>query len=267
VTAVAVHHHLDGADDAPVVLLANSLGSTPAVWERQLPALVGPFRVLRYDHRGHGRSPVPAGPYRLDDLGADVVALLDRLRLARVHVAGVSLGGMVAMWLAAHAPDRVDRLVLCCTAARLGPPEAWAQRAATVRRHGTEAVADAVVGRWFTPAYAARHPEEVARMRAMIADTPAEGYAACCEAIQHMDLEPALSRVRAPTLVVAGADDPATPPDHARRIAEGVAGAGLVVVDRAAHLANVERADAVNRLILQHLAGAATAGPPLSAPR
>ncbi|MEV1287354.1 3-oxoadipate enol-lactonase [Micromonospora sp. NPDC049679] len=254
-TPVALHHVIDGPADAPVLLLANSLGSTIAMWEPQLPRLTAGFRVVRFDTRGHGRSPVPAGPYALADLGADVLALLDRLDVERAHFAGLSLGGMVGMWLAAHAPQRVDRLVLCCTSARLGPPEAWAERARTVRAQGTAAVADAVVQRWFTPAYAARHSPRIAAMRAMVAATPAEGYASCCTAIQEMDLVPALPRITAPTLVIAGADDPATPPVHASTIAGHLAGARVTVVPDAAHLANVEQPDRVTDLILEHLNG------------
>jgi 3-oxoadipate enol-lactonase len=255
-TPVPVHATIDGKPDGPVVLLANSLGSTIQMWEPQLSALGEVFRVVRYDHRGHGASPVPAGPYRLADLGEDVVALLDRLEIARASFCGVSLGGMVGLWLAANAPERVDRLVVCCSSADIGPAHTWTERAATVRAHSTDAVADTVVGRWFTPAFAQRNPATVARMRAMIAATPPEGYASCCEAIAAMDLVPALGSIRAPTLVIAGADDPVTPPEHARRIAGAVAGAAVAVVDDGAHLANVEQAERVNRLLLAHLAGA-----------
>ncbi len=175
--------------------------------------------------------------------------------MARAHVCGLSIGGMVGMWVAAHAPDRVDRLVLCCTSASMGPPEVWAERAAIVRSQGTAAVADAVVARWFTPAYAAQNRRLVAEMRAMLAANPAEGYAACCGAVERMDLRPDLGAIRASTLVIAGADDPATPPSHAERIAEGIAGSRLVVIEDAAHLVNVEQADAVDRLVIDHLSG------------
>ena len=153
----------------------------------------------------------------------------------------------------ASAPERVDHLVLCCTSAKLGPPETWAERARLVREQGTGAVADAVVARWLTPGYAAAHPELRQRLRAMIAATPPEGYAACCEAIEHMDLEPELDRIAAPTLVIAGADDPATPPDHGARIAARVPGARMAVVPDSAHLANIQQAAEVSSLILRHL--------------
>lgn len=257
-TAVAVDHVVTGPVDAPVLVLAGSLGSTWAMWDPQGAALGDRFRVVRYDHRGHGRSPVPPGPYRIEDLGADLLGLLDRLGVARAHLCGLSLGAMTALWVAAHAPDRVDRLVLCCTSARLGPPEDWLARAATVRAEGAGAVAEAVVGRWFTPGYAAAHPDTVARMRATVAATPREGYAGCCEAVAAMDLTPALARVRAPTLVVAGAQDPSTPLEHAQRLVAGIPAARLAVLDPAAHLATVEQADAATRLLRDHL----TAHPP-----
>ncbi|MFV2017026.1 3-oxoadipate enol-lactonase [Micromonospora sp. LOL_023] len=253
---VEVDYELTGPSGAPVVLLANSLGSTRKMWDPQVPALTDAgLRVLRFDTRGHGRSPVPVGPYTIDDLGADVLALLDRLDLARVHVVGLSLGGMLGMWLAGHAAARVDRLVLCCTSALLGPPQAWAERAALVRAEGTGAVADAVAARWFTPGFAARQPAIVAAAREMIAATPPEGYAGCCAAIGRLDLTGVLRSIAAPTLVIAGADDPATPPAHGAAIAVGIPGATLRVVNDAAHLINVEQADTVTRLILSQLTG------------
>lgn len=252
---VPLFHQIDGPPDAPAVLLGASLGTTTDLWLPQLPALTQRFRVVRYDHRGHGRSPVPTGPYTLADLGGDLLALLDHLGLDRVHLAGLSLGGMVSMWLAAHAADRVDRLALLCTSARLGPPEVWAQRAATVRAHGMAAVADAVLARWFPPDFAAREPVVLARMRATLTSAPAEGYAACCDAIRSMDLEPDLPGIRAPTLVIAGLADEATPPSHARQIAQLIPGARLSFVAGAAHLANLYRPQLVTGLLLDFLWG------------
>jgi len=252
-TAVDVHHEVLGPDDAPTLVLSNSLGSTPAMWDAQLPVLAEHLRVVRYDHRGHGGSPVPPGPYELADLGADVLALLDRLDLERVHWCGLSLGGMVGMWLAINAPQRIDRLVLCCTSARLGPPEMWAERAATVRAHGVEAIADAGIGRWLTPGFVARNPDVAAAVRAMLVSTPAEGYAGCCEAIQRMDLLPHLAAIRAPTLVIAADDDPATPPEHGERIAAGMPGARLQIVQDSRHMATIEQPRVMADLIAGHL--------------
>jgi 3-oxoadipate enol-lactonase len=253
VTAVAVHHDELGPADAPVVVLSNSLGSTPWMWDGQVPTLAERLRVVRYDHRGHGESPIPPAPYELADLGGDVLALLDRLGLERVHWCGLSLGGMVGMWLAINAPERIDRLVLCCTSARLGPPEMWAQRAATVRADGVEAIADAGIERWLSPAFMERNPAVTAEVRAMLVATPAEGYAACCGAIERMDLLPELGAISAPTLVIAAAEDPATPPEHGERIAANVPGARLAIVDDARHMATIERPQAMTDLIAGHL--------------
>lgn len=247
---------VDGPAGAPVLVLANSLGATVEMWEPQLPALAERFRVVRFDTRGHGRSAVPDGPYTIEDLGGDVLALLDELGVPRAHFCGLSLGGMVGMWLAAHAPQRIDRLVLCCTSARPGSPESWAHRAATVRAEGTAAIADLVVSRWLTPECARRRPDLAARLRAMLAATPAEGYASCCGVIETLDLTRVLPRITAPTLVLHGADDPAFPPSHGADIAAAVPGARFALVRGAAHLANVERAEVVTALVVDHLEGA-----------
>ncbi|GAA2601351.1 3-oxoadipate enol-lactonase [Winogradskya consettensis] len=245
------HHELAGPVDGPPLLLINSLGADLSMWDPQLPVLARRFRVVRYDARGHGRSGVPEGRYSLEDLGRDALDLLDHLGIARTHVCGLSLGGMTAMWLAAFAPARVDRLVLCCTSALLGPPEAWADRAATVLASGTGAVADAVVARWVTVGFAQEHPREVVRLRGMIAATPPVGYAGACAAIEDMDLRADLPRITAPTLVISGAEDPATPPSHGSAIAAAIPGARLEVLSPAAHLATYEQADEVNRLLLE----------------
>jgi len=254
-TAVTLHHTMDGEADAPVLVLGPSLGTTVDVWRPQLPALARQFRVVRYDHRGHGGSPVPAGPYSLADLGGDVLALLDQLGIARAHLGGISLGGMVAMWVAANHPDRVNRLALVSTSAWLGPPEIWAQRAATVRAQGVGAIADAVVARWVPEDFAARRPEVVAELRSMLTATPDEGYAGCCAAIETMDLEPDLRRIRAATLVIAGLVDSATPPAHSQRIVARIPRARLALVSGAAHLANISRPDLVGQLLVDFLGG------------
>ncbi len=252
--SVGLNHRINGPDGAPVVVLSNSLGASMEMWAPQVPALSVRFRVLRYDQRGHGGSPAPPGPYDIPDLAQDVLDLLDRHAIERGHFCGLSLGGMTGMWLAANAPERIGRLVLLCTSAYFGTPEAWAERAAIVRAQGTEAVAATGVERWFTEGFRAREPGTVERFRAMIASQDDEGYSECCGALERLDLRDELPRVAAPTLVIAGAQDPATPPDpHARLLADRIPGARLEVLDTAAHLANVERADTVTELILEHL--------------
>jgi 3-oxoadipate enol-lactonase len=255
--SVELHHEVEGPQDAPVVLLGSSLGTDLHMWDAQAPALAERLRVVRYDHRGHGRSPVPPGPYEIADLAGDVLALMDRLGVERAHHCGLSLGAMVGMWLGANAPERVDRLVLACTSAHMPPASAWAERAAAVLEAGSpEPVADAIVDRWLTPAFAAAHPEVRARLRAMLAAQDAHGYAACCGAIERMDLRGDLARIAAPTLVIGGADDPATAPGHQRLIADAIPGARLELLAGAAHLAAAERPQAVTRLILDHLEAA-----------
>jgi 3-oxoadipate enol-lactonase len=255
-TPVDVPYKLDGPDDAPVLVLSNSIGSTSAMWDPQMSALSERFRVVRYETRGHAGAPVPDGPYTLDDLGGDVVALLDRLGVERAHFAGLSLGGMTGMWLGVNAPERIDRLALLCTSAMLARDVDWPARAATVRAEGTEAIAAATVERWFTEPYRRANAEVAERWRATIAATPAEGYAGCAEAIGAMDLEDDIAAVRAPTLVIAGRHDPATPPPHGELIAARIPGARLEIVD-GAHLSNYERPDEVTGLLVDHLEAAA----------
>jgi 3-oxoadipate enol-lactonase/4-carboxymuconolactone decarboxylase len=252
-TPVDLHHVIDGPDDAPAVVLFPSLGSTLDLWEPQVAPLSEHFRVIRVDPRGHGRSPSPSGPYTIDDIGGDVVALLDGLGIERAHVAGVSLGGMVALWMAIHHPNRVGRIVPTATAAAL-PDAGFGDRAKAVRAGGTQAIADAVIGRWLTPEALEADPARAARMKSWILDTPDEGYAASCEAIAAMDLVGQLPQITAPTLVISALRDPAIPPEHQVRIAAGVPGARLAAVD-AAHIPNVELPERVTELILGHPLG------------
>lgn len=250
-----LYHVADGPSDAPVVLFAPSLGSTLAMWDDQVPALTAAHRVVRFDLRGHGRSEATPGPYEIADLGRDILGLLDELAIERADLCGISIGGMGAIWAAAHAPDRVRRLVLCSTSARLGPAESWTARATLVRREGMAAVADAVAARWVTPAWAAAHPARLAELRAMVAATDPHAYAEWCDAIARMDLRPELGAIRAPTLVIAGGEDPAIPTADIAELEAGIAGARLEVVAGGAHLPNLERSAVVDRLILDHLAG------------
>jgi 3-oxoadipate enol-lactonase len=224
------------------VVLVGSLGSTRAMWEPQLPALAA-HDVVAVDHPGHGGE-LLADVADVRDLAERVLAHVD----GRFSVVGLSLGGAVGMRIALDAPERLDRLVLLCTSARFASPEFWHERAASVRERGMESVVDAVLRRWFTHAFA-----DVRRYREMVLSTDAEGYARCCDALARWDVRDELAAVRAPTLVVSGADDPSTPPEHGELLASRIPGARHVVVERAAHLANVERADEVNRLLTEFL--------------
>jgi len=243
-----------GAPEAEPLVLSSSLGTPRAMWDPQAHALSERFRLIRFDTRGHGASPEPLGPYLIEDLAGDVLALLDRLEIDRTSFCGASIGGMIGMWLAANAPERVDRLVIVCSSAHMPPPEAWAERAGTVRDAGTtEPIADAVVARWLTPGYARAHPDAQRWLRWMLAASPPEGYASCCEAIECWDFRDQLERISAPTLVIGGEFDLAAPPEqHASVIAERVPGARLELVP-AAHIASVELPDEVARLIIDHL--------------
>jgi 3-oxoadipate enol-lactonase len=254
---IAVNHVESGRSDGPAVVLSGSLGYPLGVWDRQLPALEHSHRVIRYDLRGHGRSPIPDGPSSMDDLAADIVGLLDRLGIERAALAGLSIGGMASLAAAAAAPERVSALVAACTGAYLPPPEAWEERARTVEAEGTAAIADAVLGRWFTPGFAAREPSVVASARASLEATDRRGYASLCRAIETMDLRPALPAITAPTLVISAALDPSIPPEHGRVVAEAVPGARFALIDGAAHLANVEQPEAFNHLLSKHLEAAA----------
>jgi 3-oxoadipate enol-lactonase len=251
-----IHHELLGPDGADVVVLSHSLGMDHAMWDAQVPALAARFRVLRYDIRGHGRSDVPEGPYTLAELGEDVLRLLDAHALDRVHFCGLSIGGLIGMWLGAHAPARLERLVLCNTGARIGTVERWNERIETARTAGIASLAPSVLERWFTPAFRDRVPEVVAAARACLESTPVEGYAGCCAAIRDADLGPYLAAIRAPTLVIAGTHDPATPPADGRRIAGAIPGARCVELP-ASHLSCLEAADAFTAEVRRFLAGEA----------
>jgi 3-oxoadipate enol-lactonase len=250
---VRPHDVLDGSAAAPPLVMASSLGTTHEMWEPQVGALAERFRLVRFDRRGHGRSPVADGPTTLDDLGADLLELLDHLDLERVSFCGLSLGGVEGMWLAVNAPERVERLALCCTASSFPPRESWLDRATTVREKGMSAIADAVLGRWFRGVFHDTRAEVVRRFREMLVSTPPEGYAACCEALADADLDARVAEIAAPTLVVTGSDDPTVPPARGVALAAAIPGAKHVVVEAAAHLANVEQADAFTAALVGHL--------------
>jgi 3-oxoadipate enol-lactonase len=250
---VKLHHVVGGDAEAPALVLSNSLGATLEMWEPQLVELGERFWIIRYDHRGHGRSPVAAGATTIDDLGRDLVELLDELALERISFCGLSLGGVVGMWLAVNAPHRVERLALCCTTASFPSRQGWVDRAATVREDGVGAIADAVLGRWFTPPFLETHPDVVARFRAMLVSTPAEGYAACCDALADVELTSRLGMIAAPTLVLTGADDPVVPPAAGEALAAAIQGATHTVIEGAAHIANIEQPNAFTAALLRHL--------------
>jgi len=226
------------------VVLCGSLGSTHEMWERQLGALEERFDVVMIDHPGHGGAPV-AAVHGVADLAQRVLEAVDAESFSFV---GLSLGGAIGMQLALAAPTRINRLALCCTAARFGEPELWVERATRVRAEGLEEIVDVVLPRWFSPGFS-----DLPRYREMFLSTDPEGYAHCCEALARWDAREELTRIAAPTLVVSGADDLSAPPEYGELLADRIPGARHEVILGARHLANVEHADEVNRLLLEHL--------------
>lgn len=250
---------IDGDDRAPALVLSNSLGTTLDMWAPQLSALAREFRVIRYDTRGHGGSSVTPGPYVIDQLGRDVLALLDALNIERASLAGVSMGGMTGMWLGIHAPQRLERLAIVCSSAHIGGEDGWNARIRTVQADGMGAVADAVVSRWFTPEFAEQEPALIERMKAMFRSLSAQGYAAACAAVRDMNQLDEIASIKAPTLVVTGAGDLATPPAMSTAIVERIRGAQQVIVP-GAHLSNIECAGAVTDALLSFLRGKTPVG-------
>lgn len=242
----------DGPEQAPVLVLSNSLGTDMAMWAPQIEAFSAKFRVLRYDSRGHGASGAPAGAYSMDRLGRDVIELLDALGLERVAFCGLSKGGMVGQWLGYRAPERISALVLANTAPYMGPPTNWDARIATVRTDGLSAIAAASVARWFTPGFVQSHPAMVAEIEARFLSLDAAGYAGCCAAIRDMDLRATAPLISPPALVVGGLQDGSTPPEQARALVAAIPAARLSMLE-AAHLSNVEQPDAFAEAVLEFL--------------
>ena len=247
-----LRYELDGPETAPVIVFSNSLGTNHRMWEPQIAAFTRHFRALRYDTRGHGESSVTPGPYSNEQLSRDVLGLLDALRLDRVYFCGLSMGGMTGMFLGAHASERLHKIVLCNTAAKIGTADTWNARIATVQNSGMKSVAAVVLERWLTPAYRAAHPAETNTVLEMLEHTNPEGYAACCASVRDTDERESLGRMRVPAMVVAGKHDPAIPLADARYLADQIPSAHYVEL-RAAHLSNLEAKDDFNQAVLRFL--------------
>ncbi len=246
VNGIGVKYTLNGAAAAPVVTFSHSLATDLGMWEPQVPAVAERYRVLRYDTRGHGGTEAPAGAYTLEMLAQDAVGLLEGLGVGRTHFVGLSMGGMIGQLVALTRPDKLRSLVLCDTTSRI-PAEArpvWEERMHTATSRGMEPHVEPTIDRWFTPPFRERRPEAVERVRAMIRGTDPKGYVGCCQAIKMLDLTDRLHEIRVPTLVIVGEADPSTPPAAARAIHERIPGSELVVIPSAAHLSNIEQADA-----------------------
>ncbi len=247
-----IRYTTSGPAGAPAIILSNSLGTMLDMWAPQVDALSKRYRVVRYDARGHGGSFAPVGKYTLDMLGRDALAVLDALDIERAHFCGISMGGLTGQWLGVHAPERLDKLIVANTAARIGSSNGWGERASLVRTRGMADVAAGAASRWFTAGFIARNPHVVQQLTHQLGDTGAQGYAACCDALAAADLRPDIDRIKAPMLVIAGRDDPVTTVDDARFIVERVANARMATLE-ASHLSNIEAADAFNATVLRFL--------------
>ncbi|PJI96314.1 3-oxoadipate enol-lactonase [Acidovorax sp. 69] len=233
---------IDGPEGAPALVLSNSLGTTLEMWDAQAERFAMDYRVVRYDTRGHGGSVVSPGPYSFEQLGGDVIALLDALQIARASFCGISMGGFTGLWLGVNVPQRLNHLVVANSAAKIGTADGWTARAALVREKGAAAMdelADSSPSRWFTEAFIAQQPDAVRRAQGWIADLAPEGYAACCEALAQADLRSAIDTITVPTLLIAGAFDPVTTVADAQAMQTAIAGAQLAKVS-ASHLSNLE---------------------------
>lgn len=254
---IALHYEIEGAHNAPVLVMSNSLGTDMQMWAPQMDSLLPRFRVLRYDTRGHGGSGLPspaAAPFGFAELGQDVLAIMDHAGIGRAHFCGLSMGGMTGMWLAANHPERFDRFVLANTAALIGPASGWDTRIQTVRSQGMAAIVDAVLARWFSAAWLAGNAARIAPVRQMLLDASPEGYTANCAAVRDADLRAQLQRISSPVLVIAGTHDLATTPAQGREVAQGIAGARYVELD-GAHLSNWEQPEGFAQAVCGFLAG------------
>jgi len=245
---VELNYRFDGPDDAPVVVMSNSLSTSLEMWDWQLSALSDKYRMLRWDKRGHGGSAVTPPPYDLPMLVEDVRSLMLGLGVERAHFVGLSTGGAIGQLFAVRYPEMVRSLVLCDTSSYV-PPEVWDGRMANAREGGMEAVARASMERWFTPAFRASRPEDVEIFRRMVTGTRMDGYIGCASALKQRMLRPLLKTISAPTLVIVGADDPSTPVEHSEIIHREIAGSELVMIEGAAHISNVGQPDIFNRIL------------------
>ncbi|MEJ2376432.1 MAG: 3-oxoadipate enol-lactonase [Pseudolabrys sp.] len=249
-----IYVEVEGASDNPALMLSNSLGTNLSMWDDQADELAKHFRLIRYDRRGHGRSGVPQGPYSMARLGRDALAVLDTLKIAKANWCGLSMGGMVGQWLGANAPDRLEKLVLSNTHSYYPDKVPWEERIKTVREKGLEKMVEGNMQRWFTGPFRERAPDTMERMKAMFVATDPAGYIACCEAIRDMDFRPSNPAISAPTLVIVGSQDVATPPTAGEAIAGQIKGAKVASID-AAHIANMEQPQAYTKVVLDFLLG------------
>lgn len=249
---------VDGDPTAPALILSNSLGTTLEMWAPQVAALSERHRLIRYDTRGHGGSPITPGPYCVDALGQDVLAVLDALQIEQAAFCGISMGGHTGLWLGIHASARFHAIVVCNSAAKIGTPQGWGERAAMLRAKGADgmqALADSAPARWFSEACVQAQPAMVRRMQDGLARLDPEGYASCCDALAASDLRAELGRIAIPTLLLAGQWDPVCTVADAQAMQACIKGAQQVTVP-ASHLSNLEAPQAFDKAVLDFLASA-----------
>jgi 3-oxoadipate enol-lactonase len=244
---------IDGPADAPTIILANSLGTDLHMWDPQVAALTERLRVIRFDARGHGESDAPPGPYTIEQLGRDLIAVLDDLDVERAHLCGLSLGGMVTLWVAARHPGRVRRAAFANTAARIGTTQGWEERIALVQADGMQAVREMVVARFLSAPFRSRNPHIVRWLGDTVEATPPAGYTGSCAALRDGDLHGLLATIRVPSLIIAADLDEATSMDEARSLHAAIAGSDLHIIKGAGHLSNVERPLEFNQALLAFL--------------
>jgi 3-oxoadipate enol-lactonase len=243
---------VEGRDGAPVLMLSNSLGTNLHMWDEQATEFAKHFRLVRYDRRGHGQSGVPKGPYSMERFGRDVLSVLDALKIKKISWCGLSMGGMVGQWLGANAPDRIEKLVLSNTNSYYPDKGPWNDRITFVTEKGLAEMVDTNMQRWFTEGFCARSPQTIDRMREIFVTTKVPGYVACCQAIAAMDFRASNPSIKAPTLVIVGSQDVATPPSAGEAIQQQIKGARLIRVE-AAHISNMEQPKAYTEAVLNFL--------------
>jgi 3-oxoadipate enol-lactonase len=253
VNDMVLHFRVEGSEDAPALVLVNSLGTDARIWDSVIARLAGRYRVISYDKRGHGLSDSPGGDYSLDDHVSDLAGLLQFLGIERVALAGVSVGGLIAQDFALRYPDRLAALVLCDTAAKVGDVAMWDERIATARQLGLAALAGPVMARWFTERFRRERPAEVAGWRNMLARMPVDGYAGTCAALRDADLRGAIAAITVPTLVVVGEQDLATPVELVRGMAQAIPGSQFVTIPDCGHIPSIEQPQALAALMMRFL--------------
>lgn len=249
VNGISLSYELSGNSSAPILMFSNSLASNLSMWNPQAEAFGGDYQILRYDSRGHGQSDAPDGPYSIEMLADDAIALLDALGIDKVRYCGLSKGGMVGQMLATKHADRLHCAVLCATSSYMGPKEIWQDRIDTANSQGMTALSDGTLERWFTPPYHESDPAEVDKVRQMIHSTPVAGYAACCQAIAAMDQRESIKSIDLPTLVIVGDKDPGTTPEMAEAIHQSIKGSRIAVLKNAAHFCNMEQRGTFNEAL------------------